>query len=107
MRPLGLVLELVKKRVGSDHFKLLYDIYHMQIMEGDVVRTIEQNHKYFGHYHTGGNPGRHELDDTQELNYKPIEGDRRHELPGLLRARVHPGARPLTSLGEAVALCDV
>src|SRR5262249_27237451 len=49
-------IELVKQ-VGSDHFKLLYDIYHMQIMEGDVIRTIEQNHTYFAHYHTGGNPG--------------------------------------------------
>ena len=64
-------VELVK-RVGSDNFKLLYDIYHMQIMEGDVIRTIENDHAYFGHYHTGGNPGRHELDETQELNYKAI-----------------------------------
>jgi hydroxypyruvate isomerase len=60
------------KRVGSDNFKLLYDIYHMQIMEGDIIRSIQKNHQYFGHYHTAGNPGRHEMDDTQELLYTPI-----------------------------------
>ena len=100
-------VELVK-RVGSDNFKLLYDIYHMQIMEGDVIRTIERHHQAFGHYHTGGNPGRHELDDTQELNYKPIakaivgvgyQGYFAHEFI--------PTRDPLSSLAEAVALCDV
>ena len=60
------------KRVGSQRFKLLYDIYHMQIMEGDVIRTIRQYKDYIGHYHTGGNPGRHEIDETQELNYPAI-----------------------------------
>ncbi len=60
------------KRVGSNNFKLLYDIYHMQIMEGDIIRSIQKNHQYFGHYHTAGNPGRHEMDDTQELLYTPI-----------------------------------
>lgn len=60
------------KMVGSDHFKLLYDIYHMQIMEGDIIRSIQDNHQYFGHYHTGGNPGRHELNETQELYYPAI-----------------------------------
>ena len=64
-------VELVKK-VGSPRFKLLYDIYHMQIMEGDVIRTIQENKDYIGHYHTGGNPGRHEIDETQELNYPAI-----------------------------------
>ena len=58
----------VIKRVGSPRFKLLYDIYHMQIMEGDVIRTIRDNLQHIGHYHTGGVPGRHELDETQELN---------------------------------------
>jgi hydroxypyruvate isomerase len=57
-------IELVKA-VGSERFKLLYDIYHMQIMEGDVIATIQKNHEYFGHYHTAGVPGRHEIDDTQ------------------------------------------
>ncbi|MFN6128249.1 MAG: hydroxypyruvate isomerase family protein [Planctomycetota bacterium] len=60
------------KEVGSDHFKLLFDIYHMQIMEGDIIRTIQRDHEYFGHYHTGGNPGRHEIDDSQELYYPAI-----------------------------------
>jgi hydroxypyruvate isomerase len=60
------------KQVGSPRFKLLYDIYHMQIMEGDVIRTIRENKDYIGHYHTGGNPGRHEIDDTQELHYPAI-----------------------------------
>lgn len=58
--------------VGSDHFKLLYDIYHMQIMEGDIIATINDKHQYFSHYHTGGVPGRAEIDDTQELNYPAI-----------------------------------
>src|ERR1700689_1912814 len=64
-------VELVK-RVGSDRFKLLYDIYHMQIMEGDVIRTIRDNYAYLGHFHTGGVPGRHEIDGSQELNYRAI-----------------------------------
>ncbi|HEV1288241.1 MAG TPA: TIM barrel protein [Bryobacteraceae bacterium] len=59
----------VMKRVGSPRVKLLYDIYHMQIMDGDICRTITDNLQYLGHFHTGGNPGRHEIDDTQELNY--------------------------------------
>lgn len=60
------------EKLGLDNFKLLYDIYHMQIMEGDVIRTIEMYQKYIGHYHTGGVPGRNEIDETQELNYKAI-----------------------------------
>ncbi len=60
------------KRIGSPNFKLLYDIYHMQIDEGDVIRTINEHHQYFGHYHTGGVPGRHEIDETQELFYPAI-----------------------------------
>lgn len=60
------------KQIGSDNFKLLYDIYHMQIMEGDIIRNIQDYHQYFGHYHTGGNPGRHEINDTQELFYPAI-----------------------------------
>jgi hydroxypyruvate isomerase len=100
-------IELVKE-VGSDNFKLLYDIYHMQIMEGDVIRTIEKNHKYFGHYHTGGNPGRHELDDSQELNYKPIaKAIAGVGFQGYFAHEFIPVRDPLTSLAEAVALCDV
>lgn len=60
------------KRVGSPNVKLLYDIYHMQIMEGDIIRTITDNFEYIGHFHTAGNPGRHEFDETQELFYPPI-----------------------------------
>jgi hydroxypyruvate isomerase len=60
------------KQIGSPQFKLLYDIYHMQIMEGDVIRTIRENKDYIGHYHTGGNPGRNEIDETQELYYPAI-----------------------------------
>jgi hydroxypyruvate isomerase len=60
------------KRLQSENFKLLYDIYHMQINEGDVIRTIKNNHQYFGHYHTAGVPGRHEIDETQELYYPAI-----------------------------------
>src|SRR3954447_9777810 len=100
-------VELVK-RVGSDHFKLLYDIYHMQIMEGDVIRTIRNDHAYFGHYHTGGNPGRHELDETQELNYKAIaRAIADIGFQGYMAHEFIPVRDPLTSLGEAVELCVV
>jgi hydroxypyruvate isomerase len=58
--------------VGSPRVRLLYDIYHMQIMEGDIIRTIQTHHQWFGHYHTAGNPGRHEIDETQEIWYPPI-----------------------------------
>lgn len=60
------------ERIGSAHFKLLYDIYHMQIMEGDVIRTIQTYHQHISHYHTAGVPGRHEFNDAQELNYPAI-----------------------------------
>jgi hydroxypyruvate isomerase len=60
------------KQLGSTNFKLLYDIYHMQINEGDVIRTIQAGHEYFGHYHTAGVPGRHEINETQELYYPAI-----------------------------------
>jgi hydroxypyruvate isomerase len=104
------------KRVGSEHFKLLYDIYHMQIMEGDVIRTIrgdrdkgiEAAAPYIAHYHTGGVPGRNEIDETQELHY-----------PAIMRAIVETGFKghvaqefiprrdPLTSLRQGVQICDV
>ena len=60
------------ERLGSPNFKLLYDIYHMQINEGDIIRTIQEKNAYFGHYHTAGVPGRHEIDNSQELNYPAI-----------------------------------
>ncbi len=100
-------VELVK-RVGSERFKLLYDIYHMQIMEGDVIRTIRENHEYIGHYHTGGNPGRNEIDETQELNYPAImRAIRETGYTGYVGQEFIPSRTPLVSLREAVALCDV
>ena len=87
-------VELVKK-VGSPRFKLLYDIYHMQIMEGDVIRTIRENKDYIGHYHTGGNPGRHEIDETQELNYPAIvKAILETGYEGYLGQEFIPSARP-------------
>ena len=98
----------VCKRVGSPNVKILYDIYHAQIMEGDIIRTIRTYKDYIGHYHTGGNPGRNEIDDTQELYY-----------PAIMRAIVDTGFTgyvahefvpkrdPLTSLAQGIAICDV
>ncbi len=94
--------------VGSPRVKLLYDIYHMQIMEGDVIRTIRDQLVHIGHFHTGGVPGRHELDDTQELNWRAICGaiaDAGYQ--GYLAHEFVPSRDPLTSLGDAVRLCDV
>ena len=97
------------KQLDSPNFKLLYDIYHMQIDEGDIIRTIERDNKYFGHYHTGGVPGRHEIDERQELNY-----------PAIMRAIVKTGFKgyvaqefipadkdPIVSLTTAIKICDV
>jgi hydroxypyruvate isomerase len=96
------------KRVNSPQFKLLYDIYHMQIMEGDVIRTLRDNKEYIGHLHTGGNPGRNEIDDTQELNYKAIsKAVVEMGFSGYFAHEFIPKRDPLTSLGEAVELCDV
>jgi hydroxypyruvate isomerase len=96
------------KAVSSPRVKLLYDIYHMQIMEGDVIHTIQEQKQYIGHYHTGGVPGRHELDDTQELNWAAIA--RAVVATGFTGYFAHefvPARDPLTSLREAVSLCDV
>lgn len=96
------------KRVGSERFKLLYDIYHMQIMEGDVIRTIQTNHSYFGHYHTGGNPGRNEIDETQELFYPAImRAIKATGYTGFIGQEFIPKRDPLTSLEEAIKLCSV
>ena len=97
------------KAIDSERFGLLYDIYHMQIMEGDVIRTIRNNHKYLFHYHTGGNPGRNEIDETQELYY-----------PAIMRAILETGYKghigqefipkredKLASLEQGVRICDV
>lgn len=97
------------KEIGSENFKLLYDIYHMQIMEGDVIRTIRDYHVYFGHYHTGGNPGRHEIDETQELYY-----------PAIMKAILETGFKgyvaqefipswedKIAALKQGITICDV
>jgi hydroxypyruvate isomerase len=97
------------EKLGSDQFKLLYDIYHMQIMEGDVIATIKKNIKYISHFHTGGVPGRHEIDETQELQY-----------PAIMKAIVETGFKgfvaqefiparedKLASLKQGVEICDV
>jgi len=96
------------KAVGSPRVKLLYDIYHMQIMEGDVISTIRANKDLIGHYHTGGVPGRHELDDTQEVNWRAVCGAIADTgFTGYLAHEFTPTRDPLTSLREAVAICDV
>jgi hydroxypyruvate isomerase len=100
------------KRLGSPNFKLLYDIYHMQIDEGDVIRTINDNHQYIGHYHTGGVPGRHIIDESQELYY-----------PAIMKAIVATGFKgyvaqefvsdkaekkdKIAELKKAISICDV
>ena len=96
-------------KVGSEYFKLLYDIYHMQIMEGDVIATIRKYHPYISHYHTGGVPGRNEIDETQELNY-----------PAIMKAILDTGFKgyvaqefipkredKIASLKQGVLICDV
>jgi hydroxypyruvate isomerase len=97
------------KRVGSENFKLLYDIYHMQIDEGDVIRTIQEKHQYFAHYHTGGVPGRNEINETQELYY-----------PAIMKAIVDTGFKgfvaqefiptwpdKIAALKQAITICDI
>jgi len=98
------------KRVGSPRFKLLYDIYHMQIMEGDIIRTIRENIQYIGHFHTAGNPGRHQFDDTQEMNYKGIaQAIVDTGYTGYMSHEYSPsqGKDPLTTLDEMMRICDV
>jgi len=94
--------------VGSPRVKLLYDIYHMQIMEGDVIRTIRQHAAHIGHFHTGGVPGRHELDDTQELNYHAIaRAIADTGFTGFVAHEFVPTRDPLTSLKQGVEVCSV
>jgi hydroxypyruvate isomerase len=96
------------KRIGSERFKLLYDIYHMQIMEGDVIATIKSSHPYIAHYHTGGVPGRHEIDGSQELNYPAIaQAIKATRYRGFIGQEFLPVRDPLTSLREGVKLCAV
>jgi hydroxypyruvate isomerase len=98
----------VIKGVDSPRVKLLYDIYHMQIMEGDIIHTIRDNIQYIGHFHTGGVPGRHELDDTQELQWRTVAtaiADLNFQ--GYFAHEFVPTRDPMTSLREAVKLCTV
>jgi len=98
----------VVQGVASPHFRLLYDIYHMQVMEGDVIRTIRDNAAHIAHFHTGGVPGRNEIDDTQELNYRRVMNaivDLGYS--GHVGQEFIPRRDPLTSLGEAFKICDV
>jgi hydroxypyruvate isomerase len=98
----------VVRMVDSPRVKLLYDIYHMQIMEGDVIRTIRDNHAHFGHYHTAGNPGRHEIDDTQELNYPAIVGAiAATGYDGYLGQEFVPTGDPVAALRDALERCTV
>ena len=98
----------VVKGVGSDRFKLLYDIYHMQRMEGDVIATIRENFKYIAHFHTGGVPGRNEIDETQELNYRTVcQAIVDLGYTGYLGQEFIPKRDPMTSLRQAVGICDV
>jgi len=97
------------KRVGSDNFKLLFDIYHVSVMNGDIIRRIRQYHQYIAHYHTAGNPGRGELDDTQEINYPPIlEEILKTGYTGYVAQEFIPTwDDPIAGLRHAAELCDV
>ena len=98
----------VCRRVGSDRVKLLYDIYHMQIDEGDVIATIGEYADCIGHYHTAGVPGRNEIDDTQELYYPAImRAIAATGFDGYVAHEFVPKRDPLTSLRQAVEICDV
>jgi len=98
----------VVQEVNSPRVKLLYDIYHMQIMEGDLIRTIQDNIKWLGHFHTGGVPGRHELDNTQEVHWDAVmRSIASTNYSGYVAHEFVPTRDPLTSLREAVDLCDV
>lgn len=100
------------KRLGSPNFKILYDIYHMQINEGDVIRTITDNHTYFGHYHTAGVPGRHEIDESQELYYPAImQAIAKTGFKGYVAQEFIPtgnsNENKLAALKKAISICDI
>jgi hydroxypyruvate isomerase len=100
-------IEIIK-RVGSENLKLLFDIYHVQIMDGDVIRRIHQHKDYLGHIHTAGNPGRNELDDTQEINYPAIMNALLEVgYEGYVAQEFIPTRDPLAGLTQAVEWCDV
>jgi hydroxypyruvate isomerase len=98
----------VAKGIGSERFGILYDIYHAQIMEGDIIRTIRDNHQYIRHYHTGGNPGRNEIDDTQELNYTAImKAIAQTGYKGYVGQEFIPKGDPVKAMQQAFRICDV
>jgi hydroxypyruvate isomerase len=98
----------VCKRVNSPRVKLLYDIYHMQIMEGDIIRTIRDNIQYIGHFHTAGNPGRNEFDETQEMNYHAIcKAIADLGFQGVLSHEYTPTRDPLGTLERMMQICEV
>ena len=100
----------VMKRVNSPRVKILYDIYHAQIMDGDVVRNIRDNFQWIGHFHTGGNPGRHDIDESQELNYHFIaQAIVDLGFTGFLSHEYSPdtGHDPIATLNKAIEICDV
>lgn len=100
------------KRIGSPNFKILYDIYHMQISEGDIISTIQKNHQYFGHYHTAGVPGRHEINETQELFYPAImKAIAATGYTGFVAQEYMPTGKTkeekIAALKKAIKICDV
>ena len=98
----------VCQHVDSPRVKLLYDIYHMQVMEGDVIHTIQDNHPWFGHYHTAGVPGRHEIDERQEVYYPAIvRAIQATGYDGYLGQEFVPAGDPIAGLRQAYAACDV
>ena len=100
----------VMKRVSSPRIKILYDIYHAQIMDGDIVRTVRDNIQWIGHFHTGGNPGRHDIDETQELNYRVVmQAIADVNFTGFVSHEYTPtqGHDPIATLAKAIEICDV
>jgi hydroxypyruvate isomerase len=100
----------VMKRVNSPRVKILYDIYHAQIMDGDIVRNIRDNYQWIGHFHTGGNPGRHDIDETQELNYRFIaQAIADLGYTGFIAHEYSPaqGHDPIQTLDKAMGICEV
>jgi hydroxypyruvate isomerase len=96
------------KRIGSERVKVLFDIYHVQIMEGDLITRIKEFHPYIGHYHTAGVPGRNELDDRQEINYAPImRAIAETGFDGYVGQEFIPTGDKVAALNQAVRLCDV
>ncbi len=99
----------VMKRVNSPRIKILFDIYHAQIMDGDIVRNIRDHFQWIGHFHTGGNPGRHEIDETQELNYRFVmQAIADLGFTGFVSHEYSPsqGHDPMTELKRAIEICD-